>query len=651
MTYRTAALFLLQFAASTVTTENAQSSRFAIAFVPSFPTQSRQKINSNQSSRVGNEFRSSNCLFSTASPPGEANQSKTESYLDLSHYSSQRAFNLALEDIATEISSKKNRNLDVISRASIAEALVTKLEIAMNEGTAPFDTDIVTYNTLMKVWAKAAQTLADGRGRGDVNQVIHAMDDVPEELTRGGVYTAKDAADRALSILNEVEQKYLTGETKVAPNTFGYNIVLDGLHKCGAYHATDSVQDLFNKMKQWSSEGVEHPDEDEEYVNGDVSMWKRARPDAITYSIVMESIGNSRDYGTMSMVEELLGELEAEYEKTQDPDLKPVTRVANSAINSFLRNSSGNRGKTSSNKAWLSAKKVHEILNSLNKKWKKTGDSSYQPDITTITMVIDAYARCTDVAATERGEFLFEKIHRDWEQSGDSKLKPSSKTFTVMINSWAKSWDQRAPSKVEKLLELMEEMYADDVKAGNGETSTVKPSIRTYTAAMGAWTRSRDNTKSQRTLKILKKVSDMYKETGDEAIKPTLFTYNIAIDSCARSGGNPEESAQALKIAFAVNKAISAAKLEPNHITYSTLLKAAGKLLPAGDQRNEICKAVFGKCVAKGYVDTNVLKALEQASDRDVYYDLIGEMADRNGHVHFDKIPKEWCKNVTDKYY
>ena len=219
-----------------------------------------------------------------------------------------------------------------------------------------------------------------------------------------------------------------------------------------------------------------------------------------------------------------------------------------------------------------------------------------------------------------------------------------------MINSWSRVWDQRSPIKAMKLLERMEEMYAEDVAAGNGQTSSVRPSIRPYTAAMGAWARSKDKNKSQHALKILRKVSDMYKESGDEAIKPTLFTYNIAIDACARSGGNAEQCAQALKIAFAVNKAIMAAKLEPNQVTYNTILRAAGKLLPAGEQRNEICKAVFAKCQSKGYVDTNVLKALEQASDRDVYYNLIGEMADRNGHVHFDSIPREWSKNVSDNY-
>jgi hypothetical protein len=192
----------------------------------------------------------------------------------------------------------------------------------------------------------------------------------------------------------------------------------------------------------------------------------------------------------------------------------------------------------------------------------------------------------------------------------------------------------------------MEDMYADDVRDGKGDTSSVKPSIRTYTAAMGAWARSRDRTKAQHALRILKKASDMYKETHDIDIKPTLYTYNSAIEACARSGGSPDQSAQALKIAFAVNKAIIAAKMEPNQVTYSTLLKAVGKLLPQGAQRNEICKAVFEKCATKGYVDSNVLKALEQSSDRDLYYELVAVAADKNGHIDFDHIPKEWSKNI-----
>lgn len=584
-------------------------------------------------------------------------QSKNEYALDLSHYTDLRAFNLMLEDIAVECTSstyKKSGSVDVISRATVAEALVTKLEQETSDGTAPFQPDVVTYNSLMKVWARASQTLAEGKGRGDVHAVFDAMEDIPEELTHGGVYTAKDAADRAAEILENLEARFLTGESDIAPNTFGYNIVLDGYHKCGASDAAAKLGELFETMKRRSKKGVKSPlDENGEkvYVNGDVSQWTQVAPDAITYSIYMETLGQSRDKSALNQVEELLESIESAWEESKDENLKPVTRVANSAMNAYLKHGArALRGPGSaSNRSWVYAKKVHEILNGCNRKYKETGDVSFRPDITTYTMVIEAYGRCYDAAATERGEYLFRHVNKLWKSSGDDNLKPSSRTFTVMINSWAKSRDPQSTEKVEELITMMEDMYEEDRKNGNAKKSSVRPSIRTYTAAMGAWVRSRDNTKPQRALRILKKVSDMYKVSGDEGIKPTLFTYNVAIDACAMCNGNSEQQNAALKIAFAVNKAITASKLEPNQITYSTLIKAAGRLLPQGEQRREVVTAVFKKSQDKGYVDTNVIKALEQAADRTTFYNLMEVACDRNGHFHQENMPKEWTKNVYHK--
>jgi molybdopterin converting factor small subunit len=380
--------------------------------------------------------------FSTASASsGEAkgNPSKTEYELDLSHYSNVREFNLVLESIASECTSnKKDSGVDVISRASIAEALVRKLDAENATGEGSFKADISTYNILMKVWARAAQTLAEGRGRGDINQVIHAMDDVPEELTFGGVYTAKDAAHRAAMILEDLEQNYLTGKSEVAPNTFGYNIVLDGLGKCQSKDSPQEVLKIFEKMKLWNTKGVLDPnhkkgEDEEEYINTDASQWQAIKPDSITYSVIMETLGQSKDPEVVAKVDDLLEELEAEYEKTNDYNLKPVTRVYNAAINAYLKHAgTPQKARDASSKGWIYAKKVHSILNALTKKWEDTGDESYQPDITTYTMVIDAYGRCNDVAAVERGEILFEKVYKKWIETGDEKLKPSSRTFTVV---------------------------------------------------------------------------------------------------------------------------------------------------------------------------------------------------------------------------
>lgn len=138
----------------------------------------------------------------------------------------------------------------------------------------------------------------------------------------------------------------------------------------------------------------------------------------------------------------------------------------------------------------------------------------------------------------------------------------------------------------------------------------------------------------------------MYKQSGDESIKPNLYTYNAVIDACARCYGNPEQQAAALKIAFAVNKAILAANLEPNSITYSTLLKTANNLLPEGDVRSQVVRAVFEKAKSSGYIDSNIMKAFDQASDRVLYHELLKEAEDKNGFINMKNIPTEWKRNA-----
>ena len=114
-----------------------------------------------------------------------------------------------------------------------------------------------------------------------------------------------------------------------------------------------------------------------------------------------------------------------------------------------------------------------------------------------------------------------------------------------------------------------------------------------FQAAISAWARSDDNSKPKRALRLLKKASDTYKATKDKRIQPSLYTYNAAIDACAKCHGTFEQQAEALKIAFAVNKAITAAKLQGNHVTYNTLLRAVNGLLDPGKEKRDIIKAVF----------------------------------------------------------
>ena len=218
--------------------------------------------------------------------------------------------------------------------------------------------------------------------------------------------------------------------------------------------------------------------------------------------------------------------------------------------------------------------------------------------------------------------------------------------FLQIVTAWAKAKDPRSPHRAEELLTQMEEMYAKDLEAGR--PSQLVPHSQTYTAAISAWGRSLDSTKPQRALRLLKKVSDLYKETNERRIKPTLFTYNAAIDACAKCYGTPEQQTKALQIAFAINKAIAVAKLQANHVTYATLLKAANYLLVQGDEKNDVVRAVFNKCKKEGYVDITVLKTFKLASDQNLFYELLSEAKNNKGNIDFELIPNEWKKSMKN---
>ena len=47
-------------------------------------------------------------------------------------------------------------------------------------------------------------------------------------------------------------------------------------------------------------------------------------------------------------------------------------------------------------------------------------------------MVIEAYARCGDIVATQQAQAIFEKMIMDWREGGDDSMKPNSNTFTAV---------------------------------------------------------------------------------------------------------------------------------------------------------------------------------------------------------------------------
>jgi hypothetical protein len=363
--------------------------------------------------------------------------------LDLSRYANVYTFNRALDDLAAQcLDDKPNQHKDVISIATLAEALVLKLEQRPSDAT--FEPDIISYNTLIKVWARVAQCLTEGRGRADVHETFHSDDSIPKELTHGGIYSARDAAARAAFILEGLELKFLKGESSFGPDIMGYNTVLDAWAKCRCKDGAERCEQLLHKMQEWSQNGAKCSSHNptDVYVNTDAYKWKSIKPTSSTYALCMDALINAEE--TEDTVTKLLAleqKLESEYNTTKDIAMKPDIRIGNRIINAYGKSNFIFKKGTDSSEdeekrnsiPWLSARKAHESFTIWNERYKLTGDEDYKPDTLSFSSVIDAYARCGNKYSIDKAQQLFEQMMNEWQETGDDRVKPSSRSFTSYV--------------------------------------------------------------------------------------------------------------------------------------------------------------------------------------------------------------------------
>ena len=277
-----------------------------------------------------------------------------------------------------------------------------------------------------------------------MHETFNFDDSIPEELTRGGIYSARDAAARASSILEGLELKYLKGQLSFGPDIHGYNTVLDSWSKSRCKDGAERCEQLLQKMQQWSRTGpkLAHNDADT-YMNMDADKWQRIKPSAMTYALCIDALMSAEETeDTISKILSLERTLELEYNSTNDAMMKPGIHIGNRIINAYGKSTfplkkketddSGD-GEKKNAVAWHAARKAHEVFTVWNKRYKSTGDEDFKPDSITFSSVLDAYARCGDKNSIDKAQQLFDFMMKEWKESGDDRVKPSSRSFTSYV--------------------------------------------------------------------------------------------------------------------------------------------------------------------------------------------------------------------------
>lgn len=381
----------------------------------------------------------------------------------------------------------------------------------------------------------------------------------------------------------------------------------------------------------WAKSRVEEAPEAAERLLKLMLDTEDMEPDTLSYHGVLDAWANSGREESLSKVTQIFSHMEGLQESGKDvrASIRTVNAILNAHAKAVGRYNSYQMKQY--DKAAKCADAAFAFFEKAKRKSEETQDSDWKFDVTTYTSMVDCFARLGSYQASQKAESLLQELKKMYQETNDIRLRPNFRTYTAVISAWARTRSAESPGKVMALLSEMK------------ENSATAPNSRAYTSAIQCWGRSRDSTKAQQVLKILRTMKD---EDNDDC-RPTILSYNSAIDACARCQGTVEQQTAAFKIAFAILKASEGDKsAKPNQATYGILLKAVSFLLPPGKERNQIASAVFDKARKAGLVEFATITNLRKCVDAEVMIQLMDGLCDQNGTFTYESLPPAWSKNV-----
>lgn len=306
--------------------------------------------------------------------------------------------------------------------------------------------------------------------------------------------------------------------------------------------------------------------------------------------------------------------------------------------------------------------RAEELLDEMNERYLD-GDDSFKPSAKSIRAVIEALIKSGRQDASFKAEEVYEKydhyllqeedvkivydIFRSmlfgWSKNCDPEkahdillemidrnLKPDSSCFDRVIQAYTEE-EVISLDKVKEVFELMERSSA------NGE---LKPDERVYISFIKALTKANVGSLGQKTWVILERMK-MLCDLGNTEIKPTVFTYNAVLHSCAESlSDDASKNLETFKVALKAFNTLLEDGERLDHGTYGNMLQCAA-LLPQGSQREAVIATIFDRCCRNGYINSFVIQNLVLVAKEELWRDLC---QCSEGEIDIESLPSGWTK-------
>jgi hypothetical protein len=214
-------------------------------------------------------------------------------------------------------------------------------------------------------------------------------------------------------------------------------------------------------------------------------------------------------------------------------------------------------------------------------------------------MVINAHAKkVNDRSAARKAEKILLRMR------ASPSCQPDIITITSILECWSKSGDPDAPLRAETLLqEAFDEYYKTRERA-------MMPNLRTFTMAILCFAQNQGSTVKARAL--LTQLVDLYEETQDPELKPNEYPFNYVLNCAANS---LENQTQAFQIATQTYQQMrQSPTVRPDSFTYNFWLKCCNNLLPPSELRAKCVSYAFDECKKDGLLTKEVLTRLFQGN-------------------------------------
>jgi hypothetical protein len=268
---------------------------------------------------------------------------------------------------------------------------------------------------------------------------------------------------------------------------------------------------------------------------------------------------------------------------------------------------------------------------------RSSGNEKAKPTTTHFNHVLNAWSRSKlSVAAAQRAEDILNHMILLSERKHNEHLLPDLASYTATIAAWARSGDDDCGRRSERILKQAEFQYQAKNDANDG------PDTIMYNLVIDAHAKTSAHRAPQRARAVLERQIRHY-QNGNKKCRPDVYSFTSVLSACASLTGSAstDEKRRAFEIASSTFSEMYRFHLVPNHVSYGTMLKACGRLLPIGKERTKFTREYFRKACSDGCVGEMVLNRLEEAASPAQFRGLMNGMTKST-------LPPEWTSRVPE---